>query len=164
MMLTYERAIHLFSDSGEGASLFWLRPAARRNKRGDVAGTVRPDGYRQVCADGKLYLAHRVLWLMRTGFWPVGEVDHINGDKQDNGKSNLRSVSKSGNMQNLRQALSSNTSSGVLGVSVERKTGKFYSRICVNGRQKSLGTFDSSDAAHAAYLDAKRRLHATCTI
>ena len=164
MMLTAKRALQLFSDSGDGVSLLWLAPTARRSKRGEVAGTLRPDGYRQVCADGKLYLSHRVLWLMRNGVWPDGEVDHINGDKQDNRAENLRAVSKSGNMQNIRSAFSTNTSSGILGVSVERKTGKFYSRICVNGRQKSLGTFDSPDAAHSAYLEAKRQLHETCSI
>lgn len=163
-MLTTERAKQLFSDSGSGAALLWLSPTARRSKRGEVAGTIRPDGYRQVCVDGKLYLTHRVLWLMRTGEWPDGEVDHINGNKQDNSEENLRSVSKSGNMQNIRRAFTSNTSSGMLGVSVERKTGKFYSRICVNGKQRSLGTFDSADAAHAAYVHAKRELHKTCSI
>jgi len=161
-MLTADRANEVFSDDGQ--SLLWMAPTARRNKRGQLAGTVRPDGYMQVCVDGKLYLAHRVLWLMRTGAWPVGEIDHINGDKTDNSPSNLREVSKSGNMQNIRQAFSSNSSTGLLGVSVEKKTGKFYARICVDGKQKTLGTFDCPKDAHVAYLDAKRRLHGTCSI
>lgn len=164
LVLTQERACVLFSDSNEGASLLWRNPTARRSKAGDIAGAVRPDGYRQVCIDGKLHLTHRVLWLMRNGVWPDGEVDHINGNKQDNSETNLRSVSKSGNMQNIRKAFASNTSSGLLGVSVERKTGKFYSRISVKGKQKSLGTFDSSAEAHAAYIQAKRKVHETCTI
>jgi hypothetical protein len=161
-MLTADRANEVFSDDGQ--SLLWMAPTARRNKRGQLAGTVRPDGYMQVCVDGKLYLAHRVLWLMRTGEWPVGEIDHINGDKTDNSPSNLREVSKSGNMQNIRRAFSSNSSTGLLGVSVEKKTGKFYARICVDGKQKTLGTFDSPKDAHVAYLDAKRMLHGTCSI
>jgi hypothetical protein len=161
-MLTADRAKEVFSDNGR--SLLWMAPTARRNKRGQLAGTVRPDGYMQVCVAGKLYLAHRVLWLMRTGEWPAGEVDHINGDKTDNSPSNLREVSKSGNMQNIRQAFSSNSSTGLLGVSVEKKTGKFYARICVDGKQKTLGTFDCPKDAHFAYLDAKRRLHGTCSI
>lgn len=163
-VLTAERAWQLFADADDGPSLVWKAPTARRNKPGDIAGTVRPDGYRQVCVDGKFYLAHRVLWLMRNGVWPDGEVDHINGDKCDNSRSNLRSVSKSGNMQNMRRAFSTNTSSGLLGVSLERKTGRFYSRICVSGKQKLLGTFDSPEEAHSAYLKAKRQVHETCTI
>lgn len=162
--LTPDRARQLFADTNDGPSLLWKAPTARRSKPGDIAGAVRPDGYRQVCVDGKLYLSHRVLWLMRNGVWPDGEVDHINGDKLDNSAANLRSVSKSGNMQNIRQAFVSNTSSGLLGVSVERKTGRFYSRICVNGKQKMLGTFGSAEDAHSAYVQAKRQVHETCTI
>jgi hypothetical protein len=37
-------------------------------------------------------------------------------------------------------------------------------RIAINGHQINLGRFRTAEAAHAAYVDAKRRLHEGCTL
>jgi len=53
----------------------------------------------------------------------------------------------------------------------EAGTGYFYWResrfsaeIRIDGRRHYLGRFDTKDAAHAAYISAKRRLHPGRTI
>lgn len=122
---------------------------------GSRAGTVRR-GYRKIGLLGKQYQAARLIWYWVHGSWPVNHIDHINGDKDDNRIANLRDVSCSVNLQNLRGAKSHNRT-GLLGVKKHRN--KFLARISVQGKEFHIGTFDFPIAAHEAYLNAKRQLH-----
>ena len=94
---------------------------------------------------------------MMTGAMPSGDVDHINGQRDDNRFSNLRAVSRAVNMQNLRKP-HKNNQIGLLGVS-PTKDGRFISQIVVNGHKRNLGTFDCPHVAHAVYLAQKRLWH-----
>jgi hypothetical protein len=98
------------------------------------------------------------------GVWPTHEVDHLNGVRDDNRWANLRDVSKAVNMQNQRRPHANNVTTGVLGVSINPKTGRAHARIGVGGRVRSLGMHDTVEQARAQYLEAKRRLHPGCTI
>lgn len=72
-------------------------------------------------------------------------VDHINGDKLDNRKSNLRIVTQRENSQN-RTRLNKNNTSGVpcvLGM-------KYVAEVSINGKRTSLGLFDTIEEAAAA--------------
>lgn len=137
--------------------------ATQRTPAGAVIGDKRPDGYIRVCVDRDAHQAHRIAWLWMCGEWPSGEIDHIDGDRANNRWSNLRCVSRSVNQQNERKARAGNLS-GRLGVTLIRRTGRFFASIRVNGRIMGLGLFDNADDAHAAYLAAKRKLHPGCTI
>jgi hypothetical protein len=114
----------------------------------------------RMCVDGHRYPAHRLAWLYMTGEWP-GEVDHINGKKDDNRWANLRDISHAANSQNVRVAQVNNRC-GVLGVKPLRD--KFQARICVARKTIHLGTFLTTSEAHAAYVAAKRELHEGCTL
>jgi len=46
---------------------------------------------------------------------------------------------------------------------VKRK-GKYQAQIKVNGKQNGLGLYNTAEEAHQVYIEAKRRLHTTCTI
>lgn len=105
---------------------------------------------------GHKVLAHRIAWALQHGEWPQGEIDHINGDRQDNRIENLRDVPSFVNKQNLRSATKRNRL-GILGVHARR--GKFRAFISVDGAVRALGTFHSAIEAHAAYLAAKRAGH-----
>lgn len=133
-----------------------------RVKAGAVAGSIA-NGYRQIGIDGETHYAHRLAWLISTGEWPAGEIDHRDGNRSNNALSNLREASKSSNMQNLRGPRV-DSGSGLLGVSLCKQTGRWRATIRVNGRQKSLGRFSSKDEAGAAYLEAKRSFHEGCSI
>lgn len=79
---------------------------------------------------------------------PVGkQVDHINGDKLDNRKQNLRIVTASQNCKNRSKI--ANTTSKFKGVS--RKGEKWRSYIKINKKQKSLGVFNTEIEAALAY-------------
>lgn len=95
------------------------------------------------------------------GSWPRGQVDHINGIKDDNRLCNLRDVSININNQNKRLPFA-NSHTGVLGVGM--LNGKYRARIRVNGKRKHLGDFETIEDASNAYVNAKRLLHAGNTL
>lgn len=74
------------------------------------------------------------------------DVDHISGDKLDNRRSNLRVCSHQENMFN--QNLRSTNTSGYIGVSQMKSTGKYEAYIHPNGKKISLGTY--TDIVEAA--------------
>lgn len=141
--------------------LYWLgnRRGAPKNK---PVGSKVGENYLGCMLDGKHYLLHRLIYLYIHGYMPKF-VDHINGNKTDNRIENLRDVTASGNQQNMRQAYVTNKSN-LLGAFYSTQTKKWFSRICVNNKKLWLGTFDSPEKAHQAYIKAKRELHITCTI
>lgn len=144
----------------ETGFLFWLaNPRKHKNgKRADIAGSR---GYRIVCHEWKQYGAHRVAWFLAHGEWPE-ILDHVNGDRSDNRLANLRKATHYTNNQNIRLA-KANSKTGILGVE-SKKDGQFAARIRANDTLVYLGLFTTIEAAHTAYLQAKRKLHAGCTI
>lgn len=130
--------------------------------QGKVAGSPASGGYLRIKIDQVGYLSHRLAWLHTHGNWPENSVDHINGVRADNKIKNLRDASPSENSQNQRKAPASNKSTGVLGVT--NYGGRFVARIRINGKKTNLGTFDTVDSAHHAYVMAKRQHHAGGTL
>lgn len=126
---------------------------------GQFAGCRKSNGYRKHQISGVTYLEHRLAWLYVTGAWPRGQIDHINGNRSDNRIANLRDVSVLENRQNLRHAQGA---VGLLGVS--KKRNKFHAEITVDYKRISLGSHPSAELAHSKYIEAKRQLHAGCTI
>ncbi len=140
----------------------------RMTKTKTMKPKVGNSGYYEVhlAKQGKYayFLVHRLI-AEAFGLFENGKplVDHINGNKLDNRIENLRAVTVQENTQNQRKA-AARSRTGFLGVSFERQTGKFKACIGNNGRYTTLGRFTTPEAAHAAYVDAKRRMHAACSI
>jgi len=86
----------------------------------------------------------------------------MNGNRADNRIGNLRDVTHRTNSENRRTPIPG-TATGHLGVHTHQ-SGLFRARIRVNGKPKSLGLYDTPEQAHAAYVAAKRRLHAGNTL
>lgn len=142
----------------------WLVKPCQNRSIGDVAGNVNECGYRRIRINRMNYLEHRLAWLYMTGDWPMEQIDHINMQRSDNRFSNLRDVTKSVNMQNIKTARPRN-STGLLGVSLAPNSkSKFCAQIQVNKKSKFLGTYATAEDAHAAYVAAKRILHAGNTL
>jgi hypothetical protein len=68
-------------------------------------------------------------------------VDHKNNDKHDNRLDNLRWCDKIENGQN--QKIRKNNVSGVKGVGQYKQTNKWRARITINGRDISLGHYNT---------------------
>ena len=100
----------------------------------------------------KVWLAHRIAWLIVTGEWPVDQIDHINGNRSDNRWCNLRAANNSQNHANVG-LLSSNTS-GLKGASWSKRYKKWVAQIGFNKMTIHLGRYDCPAAAHFAYLIA----------
>jgi hypothetical protein len=163
-ILGAEELRSLFSydaDTGEFTRL------VTKQKRATVSGKIGSDdlyGYKTTRIAGRSYKIHRLAWLYVHGAWPDGDIDHINGNRSDNRIANLRDVARKVNLENQRRA-TNNRSTGLLGAYFDRrKKNCYYARISVGDKSIHLGTFQTAEAAHEAYLKAKRELHAGCTI
>jgi hypothetical protein len=70
----------------------------------------------------------------------------------------LREADNALNMQNQRRPNRANKS-GYLGVCFNKSAGKWQAAIGVNKKVRYLGLYQTPEAAHRAYLTAKRELH-----
>ena len=127
---------------------------ARRGNK--IATRNEQQGYATVFVSGRLMKAHRVIWCMMTGEFPKGQIDHINGIRDDNRWSNLRDVPKIVNALNQRRHRTNK--SGVTGVRYMKHTGKYGAYIGHNNKIRHLGSFSSFDDAVAARLKAEKEL------
>lgn len=153
-----ERLRQLLDYNPETGVLIWRE--RDRNLTGLRAGGIDPGHkYRRVRIDGRLELAHRVALAMVTGEWPEGEVDHINGERDDNRLSNLRIVSRGGNLKNKRRYRVNR--SGVAGVYWHGQHQKWCASICSDGKRRHLGLFRTvAEAAKArAAAEAEMGFH-----
>lgn len=119
---------------------------------GSVAGSAHIKGYVELRVDGRAYLAHRLAWLYVHGEWPIGKLDHRDTIRTHNWIANLRPATDQQNAQNVNAHRDSRT--GIKGVSIHTKSGRFRATIRVQGKQKHLGYFATVEEASAAYQEA----------
>lgn len=100
-------------------------------------------GYLRGSVNGSVCYAHRVIWKLVHGKEPA-EIDHINGDTSDNRLENLRAAEKSSNARNRK--ISSNNTSGIVGVGYHPVRAKWLGHIAAQGRRWRK-VFDTRDAA-----------------
>lgn len=121
------------------------------------AGCLGKFGYRYICVDYVHYMAHRLAWFYVHEDWPEADMDHIDGNRDNNAIANLRKATRFENNQNCK--LSKNSTSGYVGVSFHKQTQKWRAYIGVDYKYIHLGLHDTAEAAYAAYLEAKAELH-----
>ena len=160
--VTVDRLRELLTYQPETGILVW-RVKYGNVDAGSVAGTLSSTGYLTVGIDGEKFRVHRVAWALWTGKWPVQTIDHIDGNRANNRAENLRCVSQSVNMQNIRKPTSRNTS-GYLGVYWSERRGGWMAALSVDKKKKRWGPYSTSDRAYEQYLRKKRQLHDGCTI
>jgi hypothetical protein len=156
-MLSRNRVMELLSYNPETGVFIWKKGRGGFAKSGSVAGSLDSKGYRQIKIDGRLYLAHRLAWLVCNGVMPDGHLDHADRNPKNNAISNLRLCSQKENQQNV--GIRSDNTSGVTGVSLHPRSGKWIAYINTNGRRTRIGQFESKCDAVQARIAAKKRLH-----
>lgn len=82
------------------------------------------------------------------------EIDHINTNKLDNRRSNLRIVSSSQNKMNSN--IRKDNTSGYKGVCLDKAGRGFETYIWAEKRKKHLGYFDTAVKAAKAYNEAAK--------
>lgn len=160
--LAHDRLKELLRYDPETGVFQWNVRPGRKMRIGQEAGSLTANGYVQIKLDKRRYLAHRLAWLYVHGVWPSGQIDHVNGRRTENAIQNLRDVPRSVNCENKRGP-SGRSRTGLLGVTVTGN-GKYQAQIKTGGVYRYLGVFDDEHDAHAAYVQAKRKLHVGCTI
>jgi hypothetical protein len=116
-------------------------------RKGYAARTKTIDGKRTTI------FMHRMLMAAQPGQF----VDHKDGNRLNNTRSNLRFATRNENQWNRKKQV--NSSSGYKGVS--RHHGRWQARIRVNGRRIHLGYYDDPKTAAQIYDAAAKRYFGT---
>lgn len=153
--LTYDEAHRIFDYDPKSGFLRWKVRTSIRVTIGQVAGTPGNDGRRRIIYRGGRFLASRIVWLMHEGMWPPGQLDHANVNPTDDRFENLRVATHAQNCWN--KGVRSDSQVGLKGVM--RCRGRFQARIAVNNQRIHIGTYDTAEEAHAAYLVVAERYH-----
>ena len=154
--ITQERLKELLRYEPDTGLFFWRKNKGGWGKLDRPAGGTNGEGYRQIGIDRRYYYVHRLAWLYVHGAFPANCIDHINGDRSDNRIANLRAVTVQENNFNVKAV---RAASGLVGAYWEKRTKKWMASIKARGRRTTLGRFATPEAAHEAYLAAKRALH-----
>lgn len=168
MELTAEIAREFLRYEPDTGKLFWRerdikwfkgenRAAAWNSRFSNTEAfiTITVKGYKRGSVFGKLYFAHRIIWLMLFGSWPTDQIDHINRVPSDNRIENLREADSKENGRNRK--CSSTNKSGTIGVSWYKSSKTWQAQIKVDGRQIYLGRFEDLNAATKARKRAEVR-------
>ena len=131
---------------------FTWRKSGPYKKAGAKAAHRASGGYCRISLYNRLVYAHRAAFVLMLGRWPAQFADHVDGDPSNNKWSNLREATLQQNNHNAKRPRTNKT--GVKGVSYLKTRGVYRARAWVNGRQRSLGCYETAEQAHAAYCKA----------
>lgn len=145
------RTPDIFSPGNQSAEKNCLRWNSRYADT-EALASISHKGYKNGGIFRKFYAAHRVIWLLYAGEWPLG-IDHINGRRDDNRIVNLRAVTNAENAKNKKKP-NTNTS-GVIGVSWDKMRQKWHAYIRTGGILINLGLFEVFEEAVLARKDAE---------
>jgi hypothetical protein len=123
-------------------------------KLGNAAGSLNSKGYLNTKINGKLYLNHRIIFLMFNGYLPQ-YIDHIDNNRLNNRVENLRPATLSQNSCNTK--IAKNNTSGVKGVFWQKK--KWRVELTVKGKKKRFGCYDSLELAELVATEARNKYH-----
>lgn len=154
-VITQEFIKELLDYNPDTGIFTWAKSKGTAKKGKESGWKATPNGksYRVIMINGRGYFSHRLAWLYSYGSFPVNDIDHINGNGLDNRLINLRDVTESENLRNVR--LSSRNKSGVIGVSWDKLVSKWRADIRIDGKKKFLGFFDDLEDAARVRKDAE---------
>lgn len=82
-------------------------------------------------------------------------VDHINGDKADNRRENIRACTRrENNLNSVKKKIT-----GYKGVKMDKRNGRYRASITSNGKRLFLGSFATEIEAAFKYDEAARKHH-----
>jgi uncharacterized protein YkuJ len=125
-------------------------------KAGKQVGYKRKDGASNVCVDKKLYLLHRIVFLMHHGYLP-DMVDHIDGNRANNRIENLREATHSQNACNANARFDNKV--GIKNITYYKANNTYVVRVRVNNDRKYIGSFDDLELAELVAIEARNKYH-----
>lgn len=141
--------------------LFWRDDWYPKSRTTNEVGWIdhpesKHNGYVRFHHRGKMFMGHRVAWLLHYGEWPPEEIDHVDGDGTNNRIDNLRLSSRAENTRNRKKY--KNNKTGYKGVSVGRN-GRYVSQIAFQKERFIVGYFSCPIEAARAYDRKAIELH-----
>jgi hypothetical protein len=150
-----QQLLHELFEYRDGV-LFWKVDRRGNKIKGKRACRPTGHGYQEVTICKKKHYAHRVIFMMFHGRWPI-QVDHIDGDRSNNLISNLREANNAQNNRNT--GLRSTNTTGFKGVHYNKLNKNYNARITVNYKNIHIGCFKTAEEAHEAYKRVASELH-----
>lgn len=145
-ILNYDEKTGVFS---------WKEKISKKTVIGKSAGGIDFSGYVVIGINGVVYYAHRLVWLYVHGYFPK-QIDHKDGNRQNNSLKNLRECSSTQNIFNAKKA--KNNKSGYKGVCWHKSAKCWEAYVCHDNKKKYLGLFPNPEDAAKAYLKAVKKL------
>ena len=151
-LLTADEARKLFRYEESTGKLYWRKrklAVSHYDKQfntryaGKQAGyTNKRTGYTIVVVSPKTYRGDKLVWLMKTGKWPEGNLVHKNKVRHDDRFENLK--------------VGSNNRAGVQGITWHKQAKKWIATAKIEGETVYLGLFESLDDAIRAQRKARK--------
>lgn len=114
-------------------------------------------GYAATKTNGRSVLMHRLIMNTPEGM----DTDHINRDKSDNRRLNLRVCTRAENLKNRNPTMTYRTyktrTDGTVGVNWNKSYGKWEVRLQINKKRKFYGRYEDKDEAVAVSRLARSR-------
>lgn len=123
--------------------LYW-KNHKYKGLNGKRAGTPHKKGYWNIQYEKKLYLEHRLIYIMHYGDIKE-QIDHINGIKNDNRIENLRQATNSQNQANTNSRI--NSKSGIRNVHWVARDKKWTVQMYIDGVKRSFGNYYGIECA-----------------
>lgn len=152
--ITQEELKSLF-DYRDGG-LYWIEKPAAHVDISNQAGCINARDYRVIRVNDRLYYAHRLIYLFHHGYLPKN-VDHIDNIKLHNEVKNLREADKTQNGYNSK--IPKSNTSGIKGVSMDKRSNLWAAYIDVKGKRKALGSFWDKEVAGQIVKIARLKYH-----
>lgn len=127
--------------------LYYTKPHPKKGDKPAVEQKVR---YKMVWSGTRTHPYHRVVYFLANGVWPLGVVDHIDGNTHNNHPDNLRLISQGENTRSYSPA-HRDSSSKFRGVSWYPRYNKWEVSIMGEGKKFYLGRFSCEKEAAMAW-------------
>lgn len=152
-----DRVFHVSEYEGD---IIWVVPPKSHPRMfRKSAGSSRPthNGKRYVCIkkDRRVFRRSWLMFLWVHKRWPQECIDHIDGNSTNDRIENLREATITENAWNHKKR--ARRIQLPMGVRLT-KYGRYHARIACNKKLIAIGTFDTPDAAHQAYLEKRKEL------
>ena len=153
-MITQQLLHELFKY--KDGNLYWKVKPCKNISIGAKAGSKAHNGYLVVGIKNKVYLIHRIVFMLHHGYLPKF-IDHIDEDKTNNKIENLREATSSENKCNI--SLKKNNTSGIKGVFWEKSRKKWRASCIKNGKRYDAGFYADIEDAKKAVEILRNSIH-----
>jgi hypothetical protein len=140
----------------ERAMIAWNSKMAGKIAGSETQKRKSSNRYWVIRINGRAYRSHRIAYFLAHGI-DAGDkfLDHINGNGMDNRIENLRLATCQENLRNQRKT--DKNTSGVVGVTWDKRNQKWQAQITVHPKTIFLGRFTEFSQAVAARQSAEKR-------